>query len=96
MRKRYIVSYDVSDPARLRQVHRKMNGFGDALQYSVFSCDLSDKERVILEEALTEIIHWKEDRILIVDIGPADGRGKGAIYTLGRQLAPSGSRVMVI
>ena len=38
MRNRHIVAYDVSDPARLRRVHRKMNGFGDALQYSVFAC----------------------------------------------------------
>ena len=96
MRKRYIVAYDVSDPARLRLVHRKMNGVGDPLQYSVFSCDLSDKERVLMEDALSGIIHVREDRILIIDIGPADGRANGAISTLGRQFAPSGSKVMVI
>ena len=49
MRNRHIVAYDVSDPARLRRVHRKMNGFGDPLQYSVFACDLSAKERVLQE-----------------------------------------------
>ena len=28
-----------------------------------------------MEEALTEIIDLKEDRVIIIDIGPAEGRG---------------------
>ena len=76
MRNRYIVAYDVSDAKRLRQTHKKMNGFGEPLQYSVFSCDLSPKERVIMEETLTEIINLKEDRILIIDTGAAEGKAR--------------------
>ena len=52
MRNRFIVAYDVGDARRLRRTFKKMNGFGDPLQYSVFACDLSRKERVLLEEAL--------------------------------------------
>ena len=96
MRNRHIVAYDVSDPARLRRVHRKMNGFGDALQYSVFACDLSAKERVLLEEALTELINLKEDRVLIIDLGPAAGRGGNVVKTLGRQLKPAEREVLVV
>lgn len=96
MRNRYIVAYDVSDPARLRRVHRKMNGFGDALQYSVFACDLSAKERVLLEEALTELINLKEDRVLMIDLGPATGRGGDVVKTLGRQLPPPVREVLVV
>ena len=29
MRSRYAVAYDISDPKRLRRVHRVMRGFGD-------------------------------------------------------------------
>ena len=77
-------------------VHRKMNGFGDALQYSVFACDLSAKERVLLEEALTELINLKEDRVLIIDLGPAAGRGRGVVKALGRQLPPPTREVQVV
>ena len=61
-----------------------MNGFGDPAQYSVFICDLSPKERVLLEEALTEVLNLKEDRALIVDLGPSEGRGGKSLATLGK------------
>ena len=96
MRNRYIVAYDVSDGKRLRRVFRKMNGFGDALQYSVFACDLSSKERVIMEEALTEIINLKEDRVIIIDVGPVEGRGGGVMRALGRQTSPKGREALVV
>ena len=93
MRNRFIVAYDVSDARRLRRTFKKMNGFGDPLQYSVFACDLSRKERVLLEEALTEIINLKEDRVLIIDTGPVHGRGSETLSTLGRQLKPEAREV---
>lgn len=62
MRIRYIVTYDITDARRLRRVHRTMRGYGEALQYSVFSCDLSPAERVLLVEALTPLINHREDQ----------------------------------
>ena len=96
MRNRYIVAYDVSDGKRLGRIFKKMHGFGDALQYSVFSCDLSSKERVILEEALTEIIDLKEDRVIIIDVGPVEGRGGDVMRTLGRQTKPKQREALVV
>jgi CRISPR-associated protein Cas2 len=84
MRNRYLVCYDVTDPKRLAHTYKKMNGFGEPVQYSVFICDLSPKERVMLEEALTEILNLKEDRVLIVDLGPAEGRGQECFKTMGK------------
>jgi CRISPR-associated protein Cas2 len=84
MRACYIVSYDISDPKRLRRVHRTMRGFGDPLQYSVFRCVLSPSERVLLLEALSEIIHHREDQVMLIHLGPADGRAGESIETLGR------------
>ncbi len=84
MRIRYIVSYDISDEKRLRRVHRTMKGYGDPLQYSVFRCDLSASERILMIEALSKIINHREDQVMLVDIGPADGRGRWSIETLGR------------
>ena len=96
MRNRYIVAYDVSDSKRLRRVYKKMHGFGDALQYSVFACDLSSKERVIMEEALTEIIDLKKDRVIIIDVGPVEGRGGDVMRTLGRQTKPKQREALVV
>lgn len=95
MRNRYMVAYDVSDAARLRRVHGKLKGFGDAIQYSLFLCDLSRKELVIMKTALTEIINHHQDRVIIVDMGPADGRGSTAMQTLGRQAVPVVREVLV-
>lgn len=96
MRNRYIVAYDVSDGKRLRRTFKKMNGFGDALQYSVFVCDLSAKERVLLEEALTEIIDLKQDRVIMIDVGPVEGRGSDVVRTLGRQAKPKQREALVV
>jgi len=84
MRSRYIVSYDICDKKRLRRTYRAMRGFGDHLQYSVFRCDLSDVERVELIGVLKEIINHDEDQVLIIDIGPAEGRGENCVESLGR------------
>ena len=86
MRNRFLVCYDVADPKRLARTYKKMNGFGEPAQYSMFICDLSPKERVLLEVALTEILNLKEDRALIVDTGSSEGRGHESFTTLGNAL----------
>ena len=86
MRTRYIVGYDISDPKRLRRVFRTMKGFGDPLQLSVFRCDLSASERILLIEALSKVINHREDQVMIIDIGPVEGRGQDRIETIGRAM----------
>ena len=83
MRNRFLVCYDVSDPRRLARTYKKLNGFGEPAQYSVFICDLSPKERVLLQVALTEVMNLKEDRAMIVDMGPSEGRGSESVTILG-------------
>ena len=95
MRSTYIVSYDISDPKRLRRVYRKMRGFGDPLQYSVFRCQLSPVERILLIEALTPLLNHREDQVMLIDIGPADGRALNVIQTLGRSLPFEPDRIAV-
>lgn len=86
MRNRYIVAYDVREPKRLRRTHKKMQGFGDSLQYSVFACNLSKKELVMMEEAISEVVNLREDSVLIIDAGPVGGRGSESMRTLGVQI----------
>jgi CRISPR-associated protein Cas2 len=84
MRHTFIVTYDISDPRRLRAVFKTMRGWGDHLQLSVFQCDLNPTERVQLEAALSEIINHNQDQVLFADIGLAHGRSRRAIHSLGR------------
>jgi CRISPR-associated protein Cas2 len=84
MRNTYLVTYDISDPKRLRRVFRIMRGFGDAVQLSVFRCQLSRRERILLLERLSEVIHHQADQVMVVDLGPSDGRADIAVEVLGR------------
>jgi CRISPR-associated protein Cas2 len=70
----YLVAYDISDQSRLRIVFRTMRAYGDSLQFSVFLCRLSSKERILLLTELSEIINHAEDRILIVDLGGSNSK----------------------
>jgi CRISPR-associated protein Cas2 len=82
----YIVTYDISDPARLRKVFKTMRGFGEHVQFSVFQCDLTSMGRVSMQAALEEVIHHEEDRVLIIDLGTAEARPVKSIEALGRQV----------
>ena len=49
MRNVYLVCYDVANDKRLRRTFKKMCGFGDPLQYSVFRCELSPPEKQMMK-----------------------------------------------
>jgi CRISPR-associated protein Cas2 len=84
VRNRWLVCYDIADPGRLRRVYRTLRGYGDWLQFSIFRCELSDRERVVLRGILESIVRHDVDQVMFVDLGPADGRGETAIEALGR------------
>jgi CRISPR-associated protein Cas2 len=84
MRHSYIVTYDISDPKRLRKVFKLMLGYGDHLQLSVFECELNARELVELKHALGEVIHHGEDQVLFANLGLVEGRGSESIESLGR------------
>ena len=84
MRRIYLVTYDITDDKRLRQVFKKMNGYGEHLQYSVFQCELSDKERAQMTAELNPLINHNEDQILIFILGHAESYNAQATQALGR------------
>ena len=84
MRHTFIVSYDVCNDKRLAKVLKTMRGFGDHLQYSVFECHLSRADLARCRQRLIDIIDRKEDQVLFVDLGPAEGRGDRVITALGK------------
>lgn len=60
-----------------------MKGFEAAIHYSVFRCDLTPKGRVELVVALSELIQHDIDRVMIIDLGPVDGKVAERIEFLG-------------
>ena len=79
VRSRYVVSYDICDDRRLRAIYKAMRGFGDHLQYSVFRCDLSRRERVEMIAALHALMDHSVDQVLVIDLGPTEGRAADCI-----------------
>lgn len=96
MRQTYIVSYDVCDPKRLRRVFKTLRGYGDHLQLSVFRCELNHRELVELRTKLMRYIKNTEDQVLFMDIGPAEGRGRTSITSLGRTYTHPERHALVI
>lgn len=84
MRNSFLVCYDISDDKRRNKTFQVLRGFGDHLQLSVFECQLTRADLVRLRAELAQLIHHKEDQVLFIDLGPAEGRGDRVITSLGK------------
>ena len=73
----YIVTYDITDDRRWRRVFKLMHGYGRWLQLSVFQCRLSAYRRAEMARRLEEVIHGRDDHVLILDLGPAATKPSG-------------------
>jgi len=82
-RVRYLVTYDIRDPRRLRRVHEVAVDHGERLQYSVYVCDLTRQELVGLRARLRAELNLAEDSVSIFDLGPATGKKATRVEHLG-------------
>ena len=96
MRLLYIVTYDITDDKRWRRVFKLMRGYGDHLQYSVFRCELSERERADLTGKLAEMIKKDEDQVLLFPLGPAGGRREAGVYVVGRAYTPAEHEAVIV
>lgn len=83
MRTRFLVSYDICHPKRLRRVAKAMEGFGVRLQYSVFECALDEKRLNKMKSELQTILNHDEDQVLFVSLGPEDSSHNLRIEAMG-------------
>jgi CRISPR-associated protein Cas2 len=60
-----------------------MKGFGNPIHYSVFRCDLTPKGRIEMVISLTEAIKSDKDKVMIIELGPVDGKVEERIEFLG-------------
>ena len=54
------------------------------MQLSVFQCDLPPVDLVKMKAEIGEIINHSEDQVLIIDLGPTEGRPIKSIKSIGR------------
>lgn len=92
----YIVTYDITDDKRWRKVYKMMCGYGDHLQYSVFRCTLSDRDRIGLIERLSKVIRHDLDQVLIFPLGPIDGNDAQRIVAVGLALTPPRQGALIV
>ena len=94
-RRRYLIAYDISNPARLRRVCNLMKDFGTRLQYSVFLCDLSKFELAQWRSKIHTTIELGVDSVVQVDLGKVGA--SSPIVTIGapRRLPPDARSVVL-
>ena len=95
MRRRYLVSYDVSDDKRRNGIFRMLMGNGDHVQFSVFLCELNDRELAALKGRLRQTVNHRQDQVLILDLGGAEHDLGAKLECIGKGYEPP-SRVLVV
>lgn len=63
-----LVCYDIRDVKRYRQAHRLLRGYGESVQYSIFRCQLDDKQTAELRWRLSQVLDMAIDSLLIIDL----------------------------
>jgi CRISPR-associated protein Cas2 len=93
-RRRYLVAYDIRDDRRLRNIATCMEGYGARVQYSVFVCDLSDRERVLMRGDVETLMKVSEDSVMIIDLGVAGDSSR--FLFLGCHAALPSSKAVIV
>ena len=66
----YLACYDISDPRRLRKVHRTVQAYAIGGQESFYECWLTESDRTELLERIQSIFDPGEDRFRLFRLNP--------------------------
>lgn len=69
----FLVAYDIACPKRWRRVQTTIKGLCRRGQLSVFVCRATEQRIKRLETELKMILHQRDDRLMILDLGVAHG-----------------------
>lgn len=93
-RRRYLVAYDIRDDRRLRAIASCMEGYGERVQYSVFICDLSDREKYLMRTDVESRMKQSEDSVMIIDLGAA-GDSSRFLFLGYREKLPTSAALII-
>lgn len=96
MRRCYLVCYDIRDARRLRRVFKIMKGYGEHWQFSIFFCVLKDIDRVRMQSNLEAEVNWKEDQVLLIDLGENELEARKSAVILGQPLPETDAGTIVV
>lgn len=68
----WVVSYDIPNDKRRRNVSKVLEGYGRRVQFSVFECELDEEKTNRLEKRLLKEIDPREDDIRFYPLNQAD------------------------
>ncbi len=68
--RRYLVAYDIADDRRRSRIAKRLQEYGDRVQYSVFVVDIRPARLVRLRTHLEDLIDEAVDSVLLCDLGP--------------------------
>ena len=93
-----LITYDVDTVSekgqkRLRQVAKACKDYGQRVQNSVFECDVTEAQFVLLKSRIEEIIDQKLDSIRFYFLKRSDQR---RVLSLGRETAFDMSGSLII
>ncbi len=78
-----IISYDVVEDKRRTRVAKLLEGYGKRVQYSVFECDLSQQELLVVGRELRGLIDLNTDSVRCYRLDEAAVQ-RIAIYGIGK------------
>jgi CRISPR-associated protein Cas2 len=88
-----VIAYDIPDDKRRTRLHKLLRRYGDAAQYSVFECLISEEQFDELRSAVARIIIEGEDDVRYYDICAACKR---LTKTLGRAVTTSEQQTYIV
>ena len=82
-------------PNRWRLIFKTMHGYGDWLQLSVFQCRLTRLRHAEMIADLDQLIHHRDDHVLIMDLGRAD-KVEPRVTSLGKDFKPVSTGPVIV
>lgn len=94
--RRYLVAYDIPSDRRRERVAKRLQAYGDRVQYSVFVIDSSPVRLQRLRRGLEELVDLSEDSVLFCDLGTAAGVDGSRFRFLGKSRPLTGDQSFVV
>ncbi len=91
--KNVFVAYDIRDDKRRNRLFKMLEGYGVAVQLSVFECVIKVDDLMRLAYRVQRIINHEEDSVLMMELCP---RCHGRVRKLGRTREAHGGMTVIV